>query len=137
MALTNDALFVSVAGGQFRAVTSDGEEVFSLAVPPGKVPVREFLALVPEGCSPEFEGVAVVCPRLRVALQPYGEGVMQSGANPDYQPTSASRFEMQMKVQMAALHEQSNRIEARQRALDAVERIPQAPAPAPEPPLVE
>ncbi|PKP67655.1 MAG: hypothetical protein CVT83_08045, partial [Alphaproteobacteria bacterium HGW-Alphaproteobacteria-5] len=61
-----------------------------------------------------------------------------TGANPDYRPTSASRLEREMRVTLARLAQMGNRLEARERLLASVERIPTAPAPVEAPaPVVE
>ncbi len=133
------SFFVSASGGVIDFV-KDGEVLASLAVPAGKVPVMDYLSLVPLGADVEIsEGLAVLQPPSSVGVQPYGKGSHETGANPDFQVTSASRFEREMRVTLARLQAKTNRLEARERALQRVERVPDNPlvepaeAPAPSP----
>lgn len=137
--INSRSFLVSAKGGTLDYVAPGGEVLFSVAVPPGRVSAREFLDLVPEGCQIEVaDGLAVVNPRSGYGVQSYGPGSHDSGANPDYKPTSASRFEYEMRLTLNKIQAQSARLEARERALASIERMPTAPAPAPEPdPVLE
>ena len=60
---------------------------------------------------------------------------LKSDANPDFRPTSATRLEREMRVEIAEMRGLRKTMEARQRALDSVqlvEQIPDAPALSPE-----
>lgn len=128
------SFIVSAKGGTLDYVAPDGEVLFSVAVPPGRVSAREYLELVPDGCHVEVaDGLAVVNPRGGYGVQPYGAGSHDSGANPDFAPTSASRMEMEMRLTLNRMKAHTERLEARERALSLIERIPDAPAPAPAP----
>lgn len=131
-----NSVFLSVAGGQLDIVR-DGEILASVAVPAGRVPASDYLDLVPEGAWLEVsDGLAVMDPprsRRNVGIQPYGAASHESGANPDFAPTSASRMEMQMRLTLSKMQAATARLEARQRALDVIERVPPAPTPAPAP----
>jgi len=137
--INSRSFLVSSQGGTLDYVAPDGEILFSVAVPPGRVAAREYLDLVPEGCWVEVSsGLAVVNPRHGYGVQSYGPGSHDSGANPDFRPTSASRFENEMRLTLNKIQAQTARIEARERALAAIERMPMASAPAPEPdPVLE
>lgn len=137
--LNSRSFLVSAKGGTLDYVAPDGEILFSVAVPPGRVSAREYLELLPEGCEIQIaDGLAVVNPRHGYGVQSYGEGSHDSGANPDFRPTSASRFENEMRLTLNKIQAQTARLEARERALAAIERMPTAPAPAPEPdPVLE
>lgn len=129
--MSRKAVFLSTTGGQIDFV-QDGEVLASVAIPAGRVPVVDYIDLCPEGAEIEVShGLAVLEPRanIRSGTQAYGEGSHASGANPDFQPTSASRHEQQMRLQMAQLQADSARLEARFRALASIETIPNA-APA-------
>lgn len=127
------SFFVSSGGGVVRYVC-DGEVCFEVAVPPGKVPVREYLDMTPDLAELEYaDTLHVWTPPNRVGIQAYGAGSHDSGANPDYQPSSASRFEREMRVMLARLQGETSTLKARQRALEAVEQVPQAAAPAAAP----
>lgn len=137
--INSRSFLVSSQGGTLDYVAPDGEILFSVAVPPGRVTAREYLDLVPEGCGVEVSsGLAVVNPRHGYGVQSYGPGSHDSGANPDFRPTSASRFENEMRLTLSKIQAQTARLEARERALASIERMPRAPAPATEPdPVLE
>ena len=136
--ITKQSRLVSANGGQIDYVDgSTGELLLSVAVPAGAVPALPFLELAPAGSIIEVaEGIAVVNPRSWVGIQSYGEGSHDSGANPDFAPTSASRLEREMRVTLARMQATTARLDARERALASIERIPTAPAQS-EPELIE
>jgi hypothetical protein len=114
-------------------VVRDGEILFAIDLAPGIHRVRPLLATLPRGC--EFQAsdnLVVIDPPLGYGVQPYGKGSHESGANPDFQPTSASRLEKQMRVAVAHMQAATKRLDAREKALASVERIPTAPAPKQE-----
>lgn len=132
--MNSRSFLVSSKGGTLDYVAPDGEILFSVAVPPGRVSAREYLDLVPEGCGVEVSsGLAVVNPRHGYGVQSYGPGSHDSGANPDFRPTSASRFEAEMRLTLNKIQAQTARLEAREKALASIERMPVAPAPAADP----
>lgn len=123
MEITAKSWLVSAKGGEIDAQSPDGEVLFSVSVPAGKVRAADYLDLLPDGAYfVAAKGLAVVNPQSGMMRQPYGQGEHESGANPDFQPTSADLFQRQMRLQMAQLQARSRKLEARQRALDAVER---------------
>jgi hypothetical protein len=131
--ITRESVFLSAHGGILDFI-QDGEILASVAVPAGRVQAREYVDLCPFGAEIHAaEGLAVVQPRRLGGRQSYGEGSHETGANPDFRPTSASRFEMEMRLQMKQLQASAKRIEARERALASIERVPLNPAPAPAP----
>lgn len=141
------SVFVSREGGLLDIVSPAGEIVSSIAVPAGRVRASKFLDLVPPDCRLEVaEGLEVFQPVARVGSRrgslPYGEGAHMTGANPDFTPTTATRLEVETRQQVARLNRLGNTLERRLKALDKVERIPDAPviepvepepAPAPAP----
>lgn len=134
------SVFLSAAGGVLDFVSQEGELLASVAVPPGRVPARDYLDLLPEGAALEVsEGLAVVQPRSGLGVQRYGDGSHHSGANPDFRPTSASRNEREMRLTLARMQSATARLEARAAALASIEVIPTAPAPAPvnDAPVIE
>lgn len=131
MEINRKSVVFSAAGGSLDFVSADGEVLFSAPVPAGRTRAAEYLDLVPEGASIEVgPGVTVLQPRSSVGIQSYGAGSHDSGANPDFQPTSASRMEREMRLTMARMQAATARVEARERALAQVERMPKAPAEA-------
>lgn len=126
--------YVSKNGGSLDFVTPDGEILLSVAVPPGIVPAADYLDLCPEGAEVQVsKGLVLVLPRGRAAVHRC-EDMYESGANPDYQPTSADRLERQMRHTMLQMQAETKALNAKVAALSAIERMPQAPAPEPAKP---
>lgn len=127
MSITSQSLLVSARGGILEYISEDGEVLFEIAVPPGKVSASEFVALCPEGARVEVgEGLAAIEPRSRLGFQA-AELATESGANPDFEPTSADRLQRQMRLTMAQMQADQRRIDARLAALSQIERVPMAP----------
>lgn len=139
-AIPAKAILLSSEGGSIDMI-QDGELLASIAIPPGRVLMSDYMALLPEGAWFETDTLAVVVPRSLIASQDFGDLALQSGANPDFRPTSASTMERQMRAMVHGMQARDREWEARLTALQSVERVPQAPAPSPslepEPPLVE
>lgn len=131
--ITPRSLLVSAKGGQLDFVSPDGELLMSVAVPPGIVSAREFFEIAPEGCEVQVsDGIAVRQPRAGYGFQS-SDRHAESGANPDFQPTHADRLQRQMRLQLAHMQAQQKTLDAKVRALTSIERVPQAPAVAPDP----
>lgn len=141
MNITAKSSLVSAKGGRIEYVSPDGELLRAVDVPPGIVSALQYLQLAPEGATMEIaEGIEVVSPRSSVGIQEYGEGAFESGANPDFRPTSASTQALRMELGMRRLQALSDTAERRLSALMNMERIPQNPAPSPAPeadPVIE
>ena len=121
------SVIVSRKGGAVDFVI-DGEIVASVDLPPGMVPAKHVLDLAPYGAVVQLSGDAVALhPRGGYGVQPYGDGATDTGANPDFRPTSASQMEREMRVTLAKVQQATARLEARQRALEKIERIPKGP----------
>lgn len=137
--INHKTVLVSANGGIIDYVTPDGEVLFSIDVPAGRVAAGEYLDLCPEGARVEIgNGLVAVQPKSWAARQatPYH---LDSGANPDFQPTSADRLQRQMRLTMAQMQADQRRIDARLAALQVIERIPTAPVlvAAPQPSQTE
>lgn len=144
--ITRKTRLCSSGGGTLNIVSTEtGEILADIAVPPGAVSAAQYLALVPEGAVLQIaEGLAALNAPHRIGIQPHPLA-REIGANPDFQPTSASRFEREMRLQLARMKALNDGAERRQRKLSEIERIPKAPkedrapvveptpAPAPEP----
>lgn len=129
--LNRASVLVSEKGGTLDFIR-DGEVLATIAVPAGRVRASQYLDLVPEGATVEIgAGLVAFQPRHRIGVQSYGAGSHDSGANPDFRPTSASRMEKEMRLTLAKMQAATARVEARERALSKLERVPAAPAPAP------
>lgn len=122
------SVLVSASGGTIDYVSASGEVLRSVLVPPGVQPALLYFQLTPPGAHLDIaEGLELVTPKGGYGVQPYGAAAYDTGANPDYQPTSASRMERQMRKTLADMQQATKRIEARAKALEGVERIPKAP----------
>ncbi len=132
-------LIVSANGGTIDYILPDGEVAFSVAVPPGKVLASEYLDLCPDGAQmvPATSGLVLVQPKTRLSIQPH-DCCNDTGANPDYQPSSADRMQREMRLMLANMQADQRRLDARMAALAQIERIPDAPAQPPQAdPVVE
>lgn len=103
--VTHRDTLVSKKGGTLDFVR-DGEVLVSIDIPPGTHSAREYAKLLPEGAEMQASGGLVALrPASRIFVEPYGPGATDSGANPDFQPTSASRLERQMRLTLARPHD--------------------------------
>lgn len=129
--ITRNTLLCSEVGGSVEIINAHGERVATFAIPPGNIPAKRYLKLVPPG------GELVPTSDVRLYEPPSAIGIaegvarLESGANPDFQPMSnAQRLEEQMRSQLRQMSKATKRIEARAAALERVERIAPAPEPA-------
>lgn len=129
---------VSAHGGILDYVEKKtGEVLFSVGVPAGRFSAGEYLDLCPEGVEVQIaEGLVAVQPKGGYALQ-QPHNLTDSGANPDYHPTSADRLQRQMQHNISVMASNQKALEAKVRALAAVERVPTAPAQPPADPQGE
>jgi hypothetical protein len=128
--ISRESVFLSASGGVLDIV-QDGEVLASVSVPAGRVSAREYVELLPYGAELHVaEGLAVVQPRRIGGIQHLGAAAYDSGANPDYKPTPSSRLEAEMRLTLRQMQAETKRVEARRRALDALDVIPKAPEPA-------
>jgi hypothetical protein len=135
MSIQRDASFCSASGGVVR-YSADGEILFEVAVPAGKVPVREYVDMLPEGGEMETSGLTVVNPR-QLGGRLVTAGAYESGANPDFQPTTATRMEVEMREQIRQAQLLNRTVAAKLAALNAIQTMPQAPAAQPDPDVIE
>jgi len=127
MEIKRSSVFLSLKGGVLDIVDQSGV-LASINIPAGRVAALDYFDLIPDGAWLKVvSGLAVLEPRLGYGVQKYGEGSHDTGANPDYAPTSASRMENQMRLTLANMQASTARLEARERALASIERIPTAP----------
>ena len=132
--LNAKTILVSSGGGLLDYVDDrTGEVLFTIAVPPGKYRASQYLELVPESAHVEIaEGLVAIQPKGMAARQ-VPDNLTDTGANPDFQPTSADRLQRQMQRNLAVLAANQKSLDARLRAFNAVERVPDNPAPAQPP----
>lgn len=129
--INENSVFLSAKGGVLRMLYGDGELLAEVAIPPGRVSARPYMSDLPDGAFYEADGLAVVQPRSLIASQDFGDIATHSGANPDFQPTTATRMELEMRQMIAQMAARDQSREARIRHLESVERIPANPDPAP------
>ena len=131
MQIKANSVFVAGEGAAVEYLNEHGEVLGRCPLKPGRNPARPFLQLAPEGATLAAVGdVFVVDPRAAVWVQPVTQE-LQSGANPDFQPSSADAQERKMRALLARLQAKENRLEARMAALESVERMPKAPVASP------
>lgn len=120
---------MSAHGGVLEYVDQDGQLLFAVAVPAGVHLAREYLALAPDGVSVQIaDGDLVHLPPRNWASVQAAQADVESGANPDFQPTSADRIQRQMRHTLAVMQSEQRSLNARLERLAAIERMPTAPA---------
>lgn len=125
-------------GGTLDMVSPDGEILHAFHVPPGRHRASHWLDLLEPGYTLQIgEGLVCFQPRMGVSHTRHPDA-LQSDANPSFIPTSATRLEREMRIELNEMRSArlSLQKEARQRALDSVqviEDIPDKPAPAAAP----
>lgn len=118
---------VSVAGGSVTWLSEDGEVLLAIPVPPGRVPARHYLGFCPDAAQIELSpGLSLVSPASISGRQNYGDARHESGANPDFRPTSSDRMQRELRLTLNRMQAATARAEARERALAKVERMPKA-----------
>jgi hypothetical protein len=124
-------MFFSRDGGVIDFVSKDGEVLVSVGVPAGVQAARQYLDALPHGAHIEVvEGLAVIPKNGRAWFGSQRSPLShESGANPDFVPTSASSINLQMQQLMRQMQAKDKRISARLRALEGIERIPVAVGP--------
>lgn len=132
--LNSKTVLVSAHGGILDYIDDrTGEVLFSIAVPPGKYRAGEYLDLCPDAAHVEIaEGLVALQPKNWAAIVP-AQTEVETGANPDFQPTSADRLQRQMALTMRQMLADQKTLNAKLQALSQIERIPSAPAPVAAP----
>ena len=125
-------------GGTLDMVSPEGEIIHFFHVPPGRHRASQWLDLLDPGYTLQIgEGLFCFQPRMGVSHTRHPDA-LHSDANPSFIPTSATRLEREMRIELNEMRSArlSLQKEARQRALDSVqvaESIPKNPAPEPKP----
>ncbi|TXG97568.1 MAG: hypothetical protein E6R08_06700 [Nevskiaceae bacterium] len=133
-----NSLLVSKGGGTLDYVSDEGEVLMSVDVPGGMISAREYLAIKPFGAVLQArDGLVIVPPRSGYGVQPYGNGSHDSGANPDFVPTSATTMERQMRAQLMRMQAATDRLEKRAKALAKIDAVPRKAKPEAEPEVIE
>lgn len=123
--------FVSAKGGQVDFVTPDAEVLMSVAVSPGRVPVREYLELCPDGAEVQVsKGLVAVPPKGGYGVQMHPEA-LETAADPDWQPTSADPMQRKLMGIVNKLAKDNASLNRKVSALATARETPaQLPAPA-------
>lgn len=124
-------------GGSLSGISAEGEVLWTVGIPAGKHPTRDYLDLL--GLSDELAagpGVTLLPGASRVARVRYGEGGSETGANPDFVPNRMTQSEVQMRRLITRV---ADRNESLERRLAQFERAktppaqPEVPQDEPEP----
>lgn len=118
-------ILVSATGGTLDLVSSDGEILAQIHVPPGRHRASHFLDLVASGESLQVaEGLATFQARSRLAVTSYPDEInRQTDANPHFEPTYASEAERRLRVLLFRKREESTRTERRSAAQASLETM--------------
>lgn len=128
MEIKSTSVLIASEGAAVEYVSAEGQVLGRCPLKPGRNPARPLLQLAPEGATLVAVGdVFVADPRAAVWVQPVAPDIV-SGANPDFQPSSADRLAREMRRTLAKLQAKETRLDARMAALEKIERMPTAPA---------
>lgn len=113
-------IFGNNKGGDVRVVTPDGEIKFELGVKAEMIKGNALTGYINEGDTIELVGGVYVLARggERVTSQ-RAQPELQSGANPDFRPTSYTEAEGRIRKLMKDLNDQSNSLEKRKKSFAA------------------
>ncbi|CAD0186692.1 hypothetical protein RUESEDTHA_03602 [Ruegeria sp. THAF57] len=113
-------LLVGTQGGDLRIVTPDGEIFAEIGLMPGIHEASEYMAYVLPGYTVEVgPGVtAMQPPSGRNAPIKYGADAYKSGANPDWEPTVATRQQRQMEMTLAKINAKSKALDKKFAAME-------------------
>ncbi len=118
-------LLVGVAGGQVEAVSPDGIVQFAIGLEPGEhkgARIAKYMG--PEDEARFTEGVTAMLPEgNRAARMKYGPGGAESGANPDYRPSSAATQQKYLARTVAKLTAKSDSLDRRIAAHDRLKKL--------------
>lgn len=107
---------VSPSGCSLFVVTEVGEVLASFPVPAGVIKVAQYWDLLEPGLHLETDGAVFSPPS---AFHRSDNGLLlESGANPDFQPTMMTDLERQARAMMHRMQQQSDLLEARQQAFE-------------------
>ena len=122
-----NSIFLSAAGGTFDVLAPDGEVLATLGVPAGRVGAAQYLDLIPmDGGIDCGDGLSLIEPA-PIGAVIRGVDYFDTGANPDFQPSSADLMQRQLRVAVAHIQARADEtIDARMRALQSIERVPVA-----------
>ena len=123
--------FVSVSGGTLDMIDDTGEVLVSVAIPAGLVPAAPYFAFDPGNTAWKLQGATFHPPR-RLGGLTLPVSFTYTGANPDFQPTQASRLELQLRDQIRQAQILNTTVSARLAALASFDAMPSAPETGPD-----
>lgn len=124
---------VGASGGEVSAITAEGEIVWTLPLSGGLYPAKTYLDLLQDGQTLDVSST-VHCVTAPDRLRPQKmDNATESGANPDFVVTSATRFQRELELKLAKLDQTAAKYERRMASLDDLAR--RAPKAAQEEPL--
>lgn len=119
----NGMISVSAAFTSVTCISEDGELIFKRGFPAGDHKLLGLAHSMAETDLLEFGPDCEVFVKLpRVLRVPYGKGATDSGANPDFQVTSASRNAREMQRTLSLLNLKMDTLDRRAAAMSAMER---------------
>jgi hypothetical protein len=113
--MKNSTLMVATTGATLSGVSPDGEILWTEGLVIGRHRVSQWLPFLGPKDTLTVDGDAtMLSPTVtRLKSMPYGEGSRNSGANPDFQVTSASRHERELGLMMKRMASNSDKLEKR------------------------
>jgi hypothetical protein len=124
-------LLVSREGGEIEITHKQTGEVVAIGLQPGEYKAARYAQyMTPDHELYPGEGVTAIQRKRSGRIR--HPSAMESGANPDFRPTLASQFEVEMRKQLAALAAKTDRLERREKALQLAQQAQQQPKPAEE-----
>jgi hypothetical protein len=132
--IIRNSRLVSAKGGVIDYVSSDGELLMQVAVPPGNQSANEYLDLCPDDCEMQVsKGLAVIYPRSQVAVQA-NPLALESSANPDFISTGVAAEHRRMLITVGMMQQSLDKqIEARLAAVSLVEPVKPVEVPEKQP----
>jgi hypothetical protein len=134
--IIRNSRLVSAKGGVIDYVSSDGELLMQVSVPPGNQSANEYLDLCPDGCEMQVsKGLVVIYPRSQVAVQA-NPLALESSANPDFISTGVAAEHRRMLIAVGMMQQNVDKqIEARLAAFSLVEPVKPVEVPEKQPPV--
>lgn len=126
--MANSRFFVGQQGGEIRCVSPDGEIKWCVGLSGGVHHTDVYRQYMFDGDAIEVTGsVTIQSPGgRRLKAQPYGPGGSESGANPDFRPSTAATHQRQLDLTLRKITEQSKGLERRMKSFERLARDQQA-----------
>lgn len=111
--MKNATVIVAKADAMVSCVSPDGEILWTEGLKAGRYAARQWQELMHPTDTLELEGscTAFIAGVGRVSRQSFGEGSHESGANPDFHVTSATRAQRELERTMSLLTSKTDRLD--------------------------